>query len=322
MKTRIAVLCLMVIVVKTGKAQSSEDIINYINSYKEIAINEMQRTGVPASITLAQGIHETLAGTSDLVRQSNNHFGIKCKEGWTGSVFYHDDDSRGECFRGYDSPLDSYKDHSDFLKNSPRYSFLFRLDPLDYEGWANGLRRAGYATNRRYSEILIRLIKDFNLQQYSLLAAGKIRYPIESNPSPIQQDPPFEDVQKNYPQDAFFINRSKVIFAKGGTSLLALADQYAVSLSRLLDFNDLSQKLDVLEKDQLVFLQRKRRLGGTDFHIVQRGETIYDISQSEGIRCESLLALNQLFNGEQPAAGEKLFLQSPAPSKPQLLTKN
>ncbi len=114
---------------------------DYINTYKDLAIEEMQRTGVPASIKLAQGIHETMAGTSDLVLKSNNHFGIKCKSNWTGESVTHDDDARGECFRKYDSPLDSYRDHSDFLKGSQRYASLFKLDPLDYADWAYGLKK-------------------------------------------------------------------------------------------------------------------------------------------------------------------------------------
>src|SRR4051812_29670451 len=144
-------------------AQNSEIVRQYIVSYKDIAIEEMQRTGVPAAITLAQGIHETEAGTSDLVRASNNHFGIKCKGDWTGPTVYHDDDARGECFRKYDDPRDSYKDHSDFLKNRPNYASLFNLDPTDYEAWAYGLKKAGYATNPKYPQILIKLIKDYNL---------------------------------------------------------------------------------------------------------------------------------------------------------------
>ncbi|MBD0333844.1 MAG: glucosaminidase domain-containing protein, partial [Chitinophagaceae bacterium] len=127
-------------------AQSSEAIKEYIAKFKDAAIAEMIRTGVPASITLAQGIHETEAGRSDLVLKSNNHFGIKCKENWTGESVFHDDDARGECFRKYEDPLDSYRDHSDFLKNRSHYAFLFELDPTDYEAWAYGLKKAGYAT--------------------------------------------------------------------------------------------------------------------------------------------------------------------------------
>src|SRR5438105_2956258 len=120
-------------------AQPSTDIVDYINTYKQLAMQEMQRTGIPASITLAQGIHETYAGKSELVLKSNNHFGIKCKAYWTGKKVYHDDDARGECFRKYDEPSQSYRDHSDFLKAGERYGFLFRLDPEDYKSWADGL---------------------------------------------------------------------------------------------------------------------------------------------------------------------------------------
>ncbi|MFL5787976.1 MAG: glycoside hydrolase family 73 protein, partial [Flavisolibacter sp.] len=144
-------------------AQHSEIVKQYIATYKDIAMQEMQRTGVPAAITLAQGIHETEAGTSDLVRSSNNHFGIKCKGDWTGPTVHHDDDAKGECFRKYSDPADSYKDHSDFLRYRPNYAFLFKIDPTDYESWAWGLKKAGYATNPKYPQILIKIINDYNL---------------------------------------------------------------------------------------------------------------------------------------------------------------
>src|SRR5215470_14733042 len=156
------------------KAQDDSVIRNYVFTYKELAIAEMQRTGVPASITLAQGIHETDAGTSELVRKSNNHFGIKCKDDWRGPSVSHDDDARGECFRKYDAPEQSYKDHSDFLKTRSNYASLFKLDPTDYEGWAYGLKKAGYATNPKYAQILIKLIQDYNLEDYTLIALGKM----------------------------------------------------------------------------------------------------------------------------------------------------
>ncbi len=160
-------------------AQSPDQITNYINTYKLLAIIEMQRSGIPASIILAQGIHETQAGTSDLVIASNNHFGIKCKDNWNGPVAYHDDDARGECFRSYAAAEDSYRDHSDFLSQSPRYAFLFKINPEDYESWAYGLKKAGYATNVKYSQILIKLIREYDLQKYSLIAMGKL--PAEAN---------------------------------------------------------------------------------------------------------------------------------------------
>jgi len=303
-------------------AQNSADVTAYINTYKEIAIAEMQRTGIPAAITLAQGIHETEAGTSDLVRKSNNHFGIKCKDNWTGSVVYHDDDARGECFRSYNSPNDSYKDHSDFLLGSARYQSLFRLDPEDYEGWAYGLKKAGYATNVKYPQILIKLIRDYNLEQYTLIAMGKLPPAREAlsdmnaqaNKLVVAQPPVV------YPDGVFSINNTRVVFAHSGSSLLTLADQYQVPLARLIDFNDLRGE-EILVNDQLIFLQRKRKLGANEFHLVKPGETLYGICQQEGIRFESVLSFNQLVRGEEPAPGEKIYLQSAAPAKPLLFNK-
>ena len=161
-------------------SQKKESVINYINNYKNLAIEEMKRTGVPAAITLAQGIHESGAGCSELASMSNNHFGIKCKSNWTGETVSHDDDNKGECFRKYPTVVDSYRDHSDFLKNGQRYSFLFSLDPSDYSEWANGLKKAGYATNPKYSLALIKLIEDYNLQEFTAIALSKTA---ENDPS-------------------------------------------------------------------------------------------------------------------------------------------
>jgi LysM repeat protein len=339
MKVKVLVLLTVVFLCKNLSAQNVADIINYISTYKEIAIDEMQRSGVPASIILAQGIHETEAGTSELVKKSNNHFGIKCKDTWTGSVVYHDDDERGECFRSYNKPEDSYKDHSDFLKSSSRYSFLFKLDPTDYQSWAYGLKKAGYATNIHYPQILVKLIEDYNLEQYTLIALGKINRGEERfvsnetgkslSSTPVSNTVATINTKKitvslppapQYPSGEFTLNKTRVFFAKSGSSLLSIANQYNMPLSRLLDFNDLKEE-DVLPKDQLLFLQRKRKVGNNEFHIVQEGESLYDICQSEGIRFESLLELNQLRDGEQPAIEEKLYLQNAAQSKPVLATE-
>jgi LysM repeat protein len=309
------------------KGQAPADILTYINTYKDLAVSEMQRTGIPASIILAQGIHETQAGTSDLVKQSNNHFGIKCKDSWTGSVVHHDDDARGECFRSYQSPEDSYRDHSDFLLSSPRYQFLFKLDPMNYTAWAQGLKKAGYATNPQYPQILIRLIEDYNLQQYCLTARNKINSSATpagvasgggASPKDARADSGVPPLAAVYPSGEFMINQTRVLFAKAGTSLLAISNQYDIPLSRLLDFNDLTQE-DVLIGDQLLFLQRKRKTGASLFHIVQTGETMYAICQAEGIRYESILELNNLKQGEEPAAGEKIYLISSAPGRPSLV---
>src|SRR5687768_17193708 len=145
----------------------------YISTYKNMAVREMKRMGVPASITLAQGILETEFGNSDLVKKSNNHFGIKCKSSWTAEGVSHDDDALGECFRTYKDAEGSFRDHSNYLRGNERYAFLFKLDPRDYKAWAYGLKKAGYATNPKYPEMLIRHIEENNLQQYTMLAINE-----------------------------------------------------------------------------------------------------------------------------------------------------
>ena len=323
-----------------GYSQNSDNVprpvvIDYIDTYKAIAISEMKRTGVPASITLAQGIHETEAGTSELVKKSNNHFGIKCKDYWTGDKVYHDDDAKGECFRSYTRPFDSYMDHSDFLKNSSRYAFLFQLDPTDFEGWANGLRKAGYATNPKYASILIKIINNYHLQDYTLIALGKMKSEdewlasVKSDNSPILTIPePVEttvvkisEPLVNYPEGEFKINETRVVYAKAGTSLLSIAETYDVAFKRLIDFNELKKEEDnSLPSGQLIFLQRKRKTGANEFHLVTEAESLYDICQLEAIRLESLLEYNHLANGMQPAVGERLFLKGPSPSRPVLIS--
>jgi len=326
-------------------AQMSVNGVTYVNTYKALAMEEEQRSGVPASITLAQGLHESEAGMSELVKNSNNHFGIKCKEDWKGAVFYHDDDSRQECFRSYATAADSYRDHSDFLRQGSRYAFLFKLDPTDYEEWAYGLKKAGYATNIRYSQILIRLIKDYNLQQYTLIAIGKMaaseevvlgepsgaKVPMPGRSSGVvvvgtggtgsvdsaKRDAAIAGPEVSYPEGEFQINRTRVVYVQAGVSLLSVANRYEVSLGRLLEFNEMKEE-DVLVKGQLIFLQRKRRAGSIEYHVVREEEGIYDIAQAEGIRLQDLLEMNQLASGEQPAIGERIYLQRSAPAKPRL----
>jgi LysM repeat protein len=260
---------------------------------------------------------------------------------------YHDDDARGECFRSYAKPEDSYRDHSDFLRNSPRYADLFKYAPDDYEDWANGLKRDGYATNIHYPQILIKLIKDYNLQQYTLIGMGRMKPEEEvvlqvpgsgsaaGNGVAILTTAPGSGstaggsgsagsggstatgsgsgdagtadslVMMQYPEGEFTINNTPVIFAKAGASLLSVATQYDIPLGHLLEFNDLKEQ-DVLVKDQLLFLQRKRRTGATSYHIVKPGETFYSICQSEGLRYEDLVRMN---SGVQFATGEKLWLK-------------
>jgi hypothetical protein len=331
-KQRILLWLALVLIAGRTPAQVSANGVVYVNTYKALAIVEMQRSGIPAAITLAQGLHESEAGTSELVRSSNNHFGIKCKEDWKGEVVYHDDDRRGECFRSYLKAEDSYRDHSDFLRQGSRYAFLFGLDPADFEGWAYGLRKAGYATNIRYSQILIKLIKDYNLQQYTLIAMGKLQPSDEvvlamPGATPVVGagmaggagepqvasgtgvDSSFAGQPAvSYPEGEFMINRTRVIYAAAGVSLLSIAGKFELPLARLLEFNDMKQE-DVLDKGQLIFLQRKRRMGSIAFHVVREGEDLYQIAQAEGVRLQDLLEMNRLTPGVRPSPGEKIYLQ-------------
>lgn len=330
---RFILFSLLLAVGLKGFAQQPDVIINYIETYRDIAIAEMQRTGVPAAIKLAQGIHETTAGTSVLVKKSNNHFGIKCKSNWTGESVSHTDDAPHECFRKYNDPAQSYKDHSDFLKGSSRYASLFNLDPLDYEAWAYGLKKAGYATNPKYPQIIIRLIETYQLQDYTLIAMGKMSPKEEmiakggnanGNKEIISaasvdntESETFSKPVHEYPSGEFKINDTKVIYAKSGTSVLTIAQQYNIPLARIFDFNDM-QETETLPEDQLIFLQRKRKTGENEFHVVRKGETLHDIAQQEAIRMESLLEYNHLQIYMQPAAGEQLFLRRKAPGMPRL----
>jgi Mannosyl-glycoprotein endo-beta-N-acetylglucosaminidase/LysM domain len=356
---------------------------NYVNKYAEIAIKEMKRSGVPASITLAQGILESQFGESELSKKSNNHFGIKCKLDWAGEKVYHDDDINQECFRKYNDVEESYADHSNFLKTRAHYSSLFNLEPTDYEGWAFGLKKAGYATELDYPQKLIKLIKEYNLNSYTLLALDKqpnsnkteaIIEKIDSNATKIetkkidsnttkvvalQQDTLQAKVvatkldssknivtkteeakplpkntetviieqlpvannsnvvaivaKKTYPSSGTFkINNSIVFWAKEGTSLLAIAENYNITLSKLLEINDLNE-IEILDKDQLIFLEKKQKKGATDFHIVLPNETLQEISQTEGIRLEAIVEYNGINKKLNPIVGEKLYLTKKAP---------
>ena len=352
-KLKILFLLFASLAFKNSFAQLAESrgqdpvVVQYINNYKDLAIEEMQRTGIPASIKLAQGIHETSAGTSDLVRRSNNHFGLKCKSEWTGMTVKHTDDAPNECFRKYESSRDSYKDQSNYLKNSPRYASLFDLDPTDYKAWAYGLKKAGYATNPKYSPVLIKLIEDYDLQDYTMIALGKLKSGQETlaksenknlekipDEKPVVMQPEPEVVvyskketkkeavvekKPEYPDGEFKINETKVIYAKKGTSYLSLAEKYAIPLARIFEFNEMKVR-EVVDKDQLIYIMRKRKVGLNEQHVMKPGETLADIAQTEALRIESLLEYNFLQPNMQPAVGSVLYLRTKGPGMPALAT--
>ncbi len=304
----------------------------YIEQYKDIAISEMKRVGVPAAITLAQGLLETENGNSELVKKSNNHFGIKCKNTWTGASVTHDDDAKGECFRAYETAEESFRDHSDFLRANIRYGSLFKLDATDYRSWAYGLKKAGYATNPLYPQILIKNIEQYNLQQYTLVAAGELpgADPSKFKPDSVVATPVVvNDIKDSsaenvidVPDKIITINNSKCVFVLKGVSLLVIAIKNKINLSSLLEYNELA-KDGILVKDQYVYLQKKSKTGEKDYYIVQAGEGMYDISQKNGIQLRYLLQYNNLKNDETPVAGSKIFLkpglQSIAAEKTELM---
>jgi LysM repeat protein len=319
---KICILLASALIAKTSLSQVIS-IEQYIETYKDYAIREMKRMGVPAAITLAQGILETESGNSDLVKKSNNHFGIKCKSTWTASGVSHDDDAAGECFRSYKDAESSFRDHSNFLRGSDRYSFLFKLDPRDYRGWAYGLKKAGYATNPKYPQILIKFIEDNNLQQYTLLAVNDVPTWDGSKYKSDPEDKAYDEITKELSgiqaeqntsngtlqfENKISINGVTAIPAKRGTSLLAIATDNNIKLSKLLEFNDLETD-GLLEKDQLIFLEKKSKEGEKDFYIAQQDETIYDVAQKNGIRLESLCEYNNLKQNKSVTLGTKLYLK-------------
>ncbi len=290
--------------------------IQYVEKYKDLAIREMKRMGVPAAITLAQGILESESGNSVLVKKSNNHFGIKCKSSWTAGGVSHDDDAIGECFRVYKTAEDSYRDHSNFLRNNQRYGNLFTLNITDYKGWAYGLKKAGYATNPRYPEIVISNIEKYNLQQYTLGDAAN---------APKYDASQFEDDAKeegkvtiendeasistlDVSNTVVKVNGTKCVLANKGTSLLVIATKNNIALSKLLEFNELAED-GLLTKDQYVFLQKKDKIGDKEFYITQKGESAFDAAQKNGIQLQYLLDYNKLSESRILPTGTKLLLK-------------
>ncbi len=286
----------------------------YINTYRNIAIAEMKRSGIPASVTLAQGILETECGNSDLVKRSNNHFGIKCKSTWTGESVKHTDDAPNECFRKYSKPEESYKDHSDYLKTSPRYASLFELDPSDYKGWAYGLKKAGYATNPRYPQIVISNIEKYNLQQYDNLTAEEVDNIAITQIAATQKVAVAQIDVSSLEQSIKLktkFNGLKGLYASKGTSLLAIATMAGIDLSKLMEYNDLTSD-GLLKDDQLIYLEKKLKQGNRDFYIALQKETLYDIAQNNAVQLKYLSQFNNLPSTETVQKGTKIKLRPTA----------
>ena len=250
---------------------------SYIKQYRDLAVEEMKKYRIPASITLAQGLLESGAGQSTLARKSNNHFGIKCGSDWRGKTVSHDDDARGECFRAYKHPKQSYEDHSKFLANRPRYASLFKLDITDYKGWARGLKKAGYATNPRYAEQLIGIIELYDLHKYD--RKGGLKW-MKENPNPHQ---------------TYIANGLVYIVVRAGDSWKSISKELDISQKKLRKYNDL-YKGYALQVGDVLYLERKNRKAGKEHivHVLRAGESMYSISQKYGIRLKNLYKLNKM----------------------------
>ena len=369
MKQPILLILILCMTIQIGWTQNNATTIAYIEQYKTIAMKEMKRTGVPASITLAQAIVESNSGESNLAKNHNNHFGIKCKSDWTGAKTYQDDDAKQECFRAYDAAELSFKDHSNFLKNRPNYVDLFLLDPVDDTAWAYGLKKAGYATASDYPKKLLKIIDDYELAQYNFPelvneieeeeASANVLAdtPVKKTPSdtPVNNvlaDTPVKTLNKplgiaqknsndslaplpvvaldtikkeiiiavqttkkepvkidtakattmtqpilpkqptyNYPEVKFRINQVPVILGKENMSFIEIALKYNLPLYKLFEYNEIEAS-NLLERDQLIFLASKKKIGATSFHTVKYNTSLHEISQLEGVQLSALKLYN------------------------------
>jgi hypothetical protein len=270
---------------------SKDPYLNYIARYSNLAVTQMKKHGIPASIILAQGLLESDAGRSTLAVRCNNHFGIKCHNDWRGRTMRHDDDARNECFRCYGSAEHSFRDHSLFLVNGARYGSLFLLDPGDYEGWAKGLKAAGYATNPYYAEKLIELIERYGLDRYDVRSSRRLPKGI-------------------VPHVQFEINGVKCVRLAEGESLKDIAREYQMSLSLLRRFNDVNRHFTP-PAGTPVYLERKRHRTGREnaTHTVRSGDSMWSISQQYGVRMKTLIARNNIGPSNPLATGMVLKLR-------------
>ena len=265
----------------------------YIKQYRDIAVQEMKKYHIPASITLAQGLLESGAGQSTLARKSNNHFGIKCGSDWNGKSVRHDDDERNECFRAYKHPKQSYEDHSKFLVSRPRYASLFKLDITDYKGWARGLKKAGYATNPRYAEQLIGIIELYDLDKYD--KKGGLKW-MKENPNPHQP---------------YIANGLVYIVVRQGDTWKSISKEFDISRKKLRKYNDLYKGYE-LKVGDILYLEKKNRRADKEHivHVLRAGESMYSISQKYGIRLKRLYKLNKMSEDEStPEVGTILRLR-------------
>ncbi|MFO7656329.1 MAG: glucosaminidase domain-containing protein [Bacteroidales bacterium] len=292
---------------QTGKLTREE----YIKKYQYLAIKEMGRTGIPASITMAQGLLESGNGNSRLAVKANNHFGIKCHD-WSGKKVRHDDDASRECFRKYSSVEESYRDHSDFLTSKSRYAALFDIPSTDYKGWAKGLKKAGYATSPTYAEALIRIVEENRLY---LLDQG-VDIPDKKDVIAKKSERSKEEGLKGSSREILENNRVKYIVARTSDTYQGITQELEMLPWQLAKYNELEQDFEIKE-GQVVYIQPKRTNANAvkTVHIVAEGETMYSISQKYAIRLDRLYARNIITPGTEPTPGTVLSLRGKIKNK-------
>lgn len=297
MRLRCRCFCLLLFcLLAAGTAQAqkrNKQYEDYIHQYKDIAIREMKRHHIPASITLAQGLLESGAGRGTLARKSNNHFGIKCGSSWDGRTVRHDDDARNECFRAYRHARESYEDHSKFLRSGSRYAFLFKLKITDYKGWARGLKKAGYATDPRYADRLINIIELYDLDKYD--SKKGLRW-LKEFPNPHQP---------------YLANDLLYIVARRGDTFKSLSKEFDISKRKLRKYNDLYKGYELKQGD-ILYLEKKHRKADKQHivHVVRPGESMYSISQKYGIRLKNFYKRNKMKPDDPaPKVGDILRLR-------------
>jgi LysM repeat protein len=288
----------------------------YIQKYYPLAISEMERSGIPASITLAQGCWESQNGNSILATEGNNHFGIKCKSEWKGKKIYHDDDAKGECFRKYAHAEASYIDHSNFLMSGSRYSFLFQLDPKDYTGWARGLKQAGYATDPSYPERLIKIIEEFKLYVYD-------EYGDNRQLALIKQDPEKPKAVKssitrttNISRKIELRNGLRSIVVGEGDTYESLTKRFKLKDWQLYTYNDFAKSRQP-RPNEILYIQAKYKKANKQHkqHVTENGDTMHYIAQRYGLKLKPLIRRNRMDEGQEPAVGQIVYLHHKRPRK-------
>jgi len=346
-KNCLAVLFLFVCVGMSAQSYNKSDIRTYIQTYSDVAIGKMQEHKIPASITLAQGILESAAGTSDLAVQANNHFGIKCHKSWTGKTFHKDDDAKNECFRSYKTAMESFEDHSQFLK-ATRYADLFTLKITDYKGWAHGLKKAGYATSSEYAPRLIRIIEEYDLAAYDRMQESafvkgdgnkqnthntgtqtkkdndKKTKPLREKLKPqntnqtsdnssfiVPERKPYKEFQPvDYPytsRNVYINNGAYFVVAQKGDTYFSIAKDVQLGVGELKLYNDIPFNKYEPAEGEMVYLKRKRKYAEHNHHVLRRNETLRDVAQLYGCRLKTIYKLNKL-NDPEIVIGDGLRL--------------